>query len=295
VEHFSVGGYASIVTYEWDFESDGVYDYGETSASAPDGSFDGRTTHIYGDNGIFTATLRITDSQNQTDTDTCNITVLNVDPSATIESVSMDVEIGLRVAGRKYNDVGMTLYENGTPIDHISIERLPGSPDEQMVWIPMSVDFSKSYSATVTYIPEDPPNKGANPVWIYLKSDNGSIKKIHHTFNVQQSMKRDSEHWNHVEPWEVNLGAHFIGLPFEIVSHVTDPGSDDEILTYSYSSQVVEVMYLNNPPYLDPYPSPEINPVDIYDITYLIYEGPRTIALTVSDDDSGTGSHTLTW
>jgi hypothetical protein len=219
-------------------------------------------------------------------TDTCNVTVQNVDPIVTIESVSMNVEIGLRVAGRKFNDVGMTLFEDGNPLGYVSIERLPGSPDDQMAWIPVSIDFSKSYSATVTYTPEDPPYVGGNPVWIYIKSQNGSIKKIHHTFNVQQSKKRDSEHWNHVEPWEVDLGAHFIGLPFEITSHITDPGSDDEFLTYTYGSQAINVTYLNNPPNPDPYPSPEVNPVDIMDTTTLVYEGLGTVTLVVKDDDN---------
>ncbi|UCE36350.1 MAG: PQQ-binding-like beta-propeller repeat protein [Thermoplasmata archaeon] len=276
-----------IVSYEWDFESDGIYDYKETKDNAPDGSFDGKTTHVYGDNGVYEVTLRIVDEQNLTDTDTCNITVLNVNPTASIISAQMDVEIGLRVAGRKYNNVSMTLSEEGIQIAHVSIERLPGSPDEQMAWIPWILDITKTYSATVTYEPEDPPNVGGNPVWIYMKLENGSIRKIHHTFNIQQSKNRDSEHWNHVEPWEVDLNAHLIGLPFEVTSHVEDPGSDDEILTYTYGSQVVNVTYLNNPPNPDPYPSPEINPRDITDITILSYEGSGNISLQVVDDDYG--------
>jgi PKD repeat protein len=282
-------GGPSKLTYSWDFnnhiDSEGDGDFTndiDAMGTSP--------TNSYGDNGVYTVTLTVIDDHGLTDTDTCNITVLNVDPTATIESVLMELEIGLRVAGRKYNDVGMTFYEDGNPIGHVSIERLPGSPDGQMAWIPISIDFLKSYTATVTYTPEDPPNKGANPVWIYLKSQNGSIKKIHHTFNVQQSKKRDSEHWNHVEPWEVDLNAHFIGLPFEVVSHITDPGSDDELLTYSYGSQIVNVTYMNNPPNPDPYPSPEVKPVDIYDTSFLLYEGPGIINLTVTDDDGGIGS-----
>jgi outer membrane protein assembly factor BamB len=203
-----------------------------------------------------------------------------------IESATMDVEIGLRVTGRKFNDVGMTLYENGTSVGYVSIERLPGSPNEQMVWIPMALDLTKSYSAVVTYIPEDPPNIGANPVWIYIKSENGSVNKIHHTFNVQQSKKRDSDHWNHVEPWEVNLNPHLSGFPFEITSHVSDPGSDDETLTYTYGFQIVNVEYLNNPPNPDPFPSPEVNPRGIIDTTTIIYEGPGTIEVIARDDDN---------
>jgi hypothetical protein len=155
-----------------------------------------------------------------------------------------------------------------------------------MAWIPVSIDFSKSYSANVTYIPEDPPNVGANPVWIYIKSENGTINQIHHNFNVQQSKKRNNEHWNHVEPWEVELNPHFISLGFEITSHVTDPGSDDEILTFTYGSQIVTVTNLNNPPNPDPYPSPEVNPKDFMDIKTLIYEGPGTITVIAKDDDN---------
>ncbi len=84
----------------------------------------------------------------------------------------------------------------------------------------------------------------------------------------------------------MDLSAYFIGLPFEITSHITDPGSDDETLTYSYCSQVKTVTYLNNPPNPDPYPSPEVNPVDILDTTTLSYEGPGTVILVVRDDDN---------
>ena len=98
--------------------------------------------------------------------------------------------------------------------------------------------------------------------------------------------KGDSDHWNHVEPWEVDLNAHFIGLPFEITSHITDPGSDDETLTFTYGSQVKIVTYLNNPPNPDPYPSPEVKPMDIMVTTTLVYEGPGTVTLVVKDDDN---------
>jgi outer membrane protein assembly factor BamB len=285
----------TIESYEWDLDSsDGLW---WEMGAIPDAT--GPTpTHIYGDDGLFIATLKVTDNDNLSATDTCNITVQNVDPTVSIESVIMNLEIGLRVAGRKYNNVSMTLYEDEDSLGSISIERLPGSPNVQMAWIPVSIDFSKSYSANVTFIPEDPPNVGANPVWIYIKSANGTTNQIHHTFNVQQSKKRNSDHWNHIEPWEVDLNPHFIGLDFKITSHVTDPGSDDETLTYTYGSQIVTVDYLNNPPNLDPYPSPEVNPKDIMDTTTLIYEGPRTITLVVKDDDNirlgvGQGSNSI--
>jgi PKD repeat protein len=269
-----------IVAWFWDFGD------GHTSS-------DRNTSHIYGDDGIFVVTLTVTDDDNSTGSVSYNVTVLNVDPEVVIESVTMDVEIGLRVAGRKWNNVSMTLYEDGVQYAHVSIQRMPGSPDEQMAWVPKVLDLTLTYSAIIHYIPMDPPNLGANPVWIYIKFPNGSIQKIHHTFNVQQSKERDSSHWNHIDPWEVDLMAHLIGWEFDVEYHVTDPGSDDEILTFSYGSQNVMVTHLCNPPNPDPYPSPEIDPRDIFGTATLVYEGAGTIILDVEDDDGGFGTSTL--
>jgi PKD repeat protein len=262
-----------IVSWMWDFGD------GHTSSKK-------NSSHIYGDDGIFPVTLTVIDDDNSTGSVTYNITVHNVDPIVTIESVIMDVEIGLRVAGRKYNKVTMSLSEENISYAYAEIERIPGSPDEQVVWIPKVLDMTKTYSAHLTYIPVDPPEIGANPVWVLVKFKNGTIHKIHHNFNVQQSKVRDSDHWNHIEPWDVDLSAHLVGWAFEVHYHVTDVGSDDEILTFSYGTQNVVVVHANSPPGLDPYPSPEINPVDIFDFAELIYEGPGTLTLSVQDDDN---------
>jgi PKD repeat protein len=292
LKYASRPGDMSNLTYSWDFnqfidsDSDGVFT-NDIDATGPN------PTYVYGDNGNFTVTLTVTDEQGLSDSDTCNISVLNVDPIVEIESAIMDVEIGLRVAGRKFNDVGMTLSENEKIVSYVSIERMPGSPDDQMAWIPITLDLTRTYSATVTYTPEDPPNIGGNPVWIYVKFPNGTIHKIHHTFNVQQSKKRDSDHWNHVEPWEVDLNAELEGWTFELNYHVTDAGSDDESLNCIYGSQNAVISHLNDPPNPDPYPSPEVNPRDIYDTAYMIYEGAGTLNLQVEDDDGGIGEEII--
>jgi outer membrane protein assembly factor BamB len=262
-----------IVGWIWDF-GDGV-----TSSQR-------NTSHVYGDDGIYPVKLTVIDDDNSTDSIVHNVTVLNVDPNVVIESVTMDVEIGLRVAGRKWNNVSMTLYEDGVQFGNVSIQRMPGSPNEQMAWVPKVLDMTKTYSVILHYIPVDPPYLGANPVWIYVKFPNGSIQKIYHTFNVQQSKERDSDHWNHIDPWEVDLKAHLIGWEFEVEYHVTDPGSDDEILSFSCGSQNKTITQLCNPPNPDPYPSPEIHPMDIYGTATLVYEGPGTLTLIARDDDN---------
>ena len=64
------GGINGIVKFEWDFDdtNNGVYDYNETPDCNEDGSFDGKTTHVYSLPGVYTVKVRVTDADNQTDT-----------------------------------------------------------------------------------------------------------------------------------------------------------------------------------------------------------------------------------
>ena len=62
---------SSIVKYEWDFDGDGVID--------AEGQ---KTSYTYTKKGVYTVTLKVTDSLGETSQDTCIITVLNRGPSA---------------------------------------------------------------------------------------------------------------------------------------------------------------------------------------------------------------------
>jgi Tol biopolymer transport system component len=66
-----------IVNYEWDFGD------GETATGAT-------PTHAYGDNGEYAVTLRVTDDDGGVGTDTSIVTVDNVAPTASIDSVEPD-------------------------------------------------------------------------------------------------------------------------------------------------------------------------------------------------------------
>lgn len=69
----------TIVLYEWDFDSDGVYDY---SSDSPEAS------HAWGDNCTVEVTLRVTDDDGLTSTAPATVTVFNVAPS--IEPIVVD-------------------------------------------------------------------------------------------------------------------------------------------------------------------------------------------------------------
>ena len=68
----------SIVLYEWDFDGDEIYDNSSTSPTA---------TFTWGDDYMGTVTLRVTDDDGLSDTDTAGITVNNVAPTVSIDSV----------------------------------------------------------------------------------------------------------------------------------------------------------------------------------------------------------------
>jgi hypothetical protein len=59
-----------IVTFKWDFDGDGVYDF--TSSST------GSAVHTYNELGVFVARLLVIDDQNAAATDTCNVTIIPV-------------------------------------------------------------------------------------------------------------------------------------------------------------------------------------------------------------------------
>lgn len=80
-----------ITQYEWDFESDGNYDW----ASA----LGGRTSHRYIEPGVFTASLRVTDDDGAVTIDSCTVTVAeNNPPTVTITNPTDGQEVNSTVA-----------------------------------------------------------------------------------------------------------------------------------------------------------------------------------------------------
>lgn len=289
-------GHARIESYEWDvnnyFDSDGDGNLtNDVDATGPTPSW------TYGDDGAYTVTLNVTDETGKWDTDTVNMTVLNVNPSILDLSSwteSVNASILFRITGEKWHNVEFLLFEDGTEIGYANITRCPGSPNDQMVSpADFPIDFSKTYSAIAYYTPEDDPINGqiwgATPAWFILRFDDEE-RRIHHTFNV-----RHKDTW----VWHIEYMNQYFPLPtVTLETTAYDPGSDDLTFTWNWGDRTTtEHIYYNNGMGPDPYPSPDLNPISITDAAKHTYAsgGSYAIILTVMDDDGGITSYSISW
>jgi parallel beta-helix repeat protein len=152
--------YYSINSYEWDFDNDGTYDYQETPTSAPDGIFDGKTTHIYGDNNWYTVTVQVTDELGATATDTCLITVNNVAPTITTLTATIDpVQLGDPItANAEFTDPGF-LDTHTANIDwgDDTVDNL-GTVTSPITNLSHTYNSTGVYTITLTVIDDDGDN-----------------------------------------------------------------------------------------------------------------------------------------
>lgn len=279
------------LTYEWDFNA-GV-DGDSNGNGTDDMDATGSTpTWIYGDNGNFTVTLKVTDDLGRWDIDTMYVTVLNIPPEVTVNYTCPEglTDILLRIAGEKWHDVSMTVFEDGLEIYNESALRLPGSPNEQTIGLSgFEWNASRVYSFVIRYTPEDDDVNGqiwgSTPAWITVRMGGQEVFRLQHTFNV-----RHPETW----VWQVDdLGSYFPELECTFTAHVYDPGSDDLHVFWDWGDgDTTEHMYYNNGVSSDPYPSPEVNPIAVTDMAEhsFAFTETHTITLSVTDDDGGTTS-----
>ncbi len=301
------------LTFTWNWDYIGLNDTTNTYLNNPPNSDPYPSPEInprdvidsasqtYGDNGIFRITLTVTDDDGGTTTVNTTVRVNNVAPTIVNMEAFMYMNFTLRVAGEKWHSVTITFYEDDIEIWNAEVTRQPGSPDDQAATLSgYSINFGSSYRAVVDYLPNDPRVNGnvwgGNPVWVDMEFHDGTTERLHHTFNVKQSYW-DSDHWNHIDPWEVDLTGIIYRHNITFKATATDPGSDDLTFVWDFDDGGIAGpnLYYNNGMSPDPYPSPELNPMNVTDTVTYAYStsGVYTVTLTVMDDDGGIVSTTL--
>ncbi|TET89226.1 MAG: PKD domain-containing protein [Methanomassiliicoccales archaeon] len=286
-----------VFTWDWElgptiintFYNDGV---GPDPPESPDGSYpftaSDSSTHTYGDDCLCNVSLTVADDDGGVVTYTTTVEVHNIQP-ALVSSIQAYARgsLTLRVAGEKWHDVELRLYDGDVGVAVASIMRMPGSPDEQSVTLEdVVIDLIEgNFWAVVEYTPLDDAINGqwwgADPAWlIFTPEGGGNESRLHHTFNV-----RHPETW----VWTIaNFSALMVGADITFEASASDPGSDDLTFDWEWGDgPSTSNIYYNDGVGPDIYPSPDLNPMAVTDATTHSFDlaGTYTITLTVTDDD----------
>ncbi len=279
------------------FYNDGV---GPDPYPSPQGVYpfnvNASVNHTYGDNGDFTMNVTISDDDGANVTESVTISVSNVDPVLDPDSIEAKaiVDLTLRVAGEKWHDVSLDIIKSGAPVQLIYIVREPGSPNKQQRTEPnITVNLFEDVPLIVRYTPWDDPINGqkwgATPVWVTIGFQDGTEFSLAHTFNV-----RHPNRWT----WEIkDISSYFLGKDITFSATASDQGSDDLTFTWEWGDGTTSTTtFYNDGVGPDPYPSPDVNPITATDVQMHTFMLPKvyTVTITVTDDDGGSDSHSVT-
>ena len=273
------------ITYEWDFDNDGLFD----DATGPTPTYDD-----VGDNKVVTIKLKVTDDNEAFDVDETTLTVTNVAP--TIDTLSADDPI----------DEGQTVTVDGTAsdpgwLDDLSatidwddgngVQNIPGGTQENV-----RPDATLEFSDSLLY-----GDDGIFNTQVCVEDDDGGVdcNDLDITVNnVSPTAAIDESSTIVINGMNVFLAT--IGEDIDFSGNSQDPGSDDLTISWDWDdgppSPDVSTDYLVNDPLLDPPKSPTDQPRDVTDdqthafADACLYE----IVLASDDDDGGHGEDSAT-
>ncbi len=232
-------------------------------------------TNVYGDNGVYTVELTVTDDDGGTDSNLLTITVLNIAPSGGIvgiyagsegEAISFSgtgTDIGSDDLTFKWNwgdgitDTITTYYNNGLSADP---NQSPGG----------TRPFSKTDTASHIYTDND-----EYTVTLTITDDDGDSD----AYSIVIDITNIPPSINPFGPYTVDEGSIATAT-----TTATDPGADD--LKFTWSFQV-------GPTIINQYYSGGVSPVSETDGASHTYgdNGLYDLDLVVEDDDGGTNAY----
>lgn len=269
-------------TFDWDFDNDGEFD--DATGSSP--SFD-----MVGQDGSFTVCLRVTDSIGDSGEDCTTVTVNNLAP--TITNLATDAP----------GDENSPITLQATVIDPGWLENLSATVDWDDGNGPQPVTGNLENERPEATLELDVPfTYGDNGVFtaeLCASDDHGTVCQ---SINVQIDNVAPTAEIDLVGTLPVGGTDTFLahaGEELDFAGRSTDPGSDDLIVSWDWDdgppAPDVTTTYLVNPPDLDPFPSPTIQPRDITDEQSHTFEDACRFDITFGavDDDGGTASDTV--
>jgi hypothetical protein len=268
------------LTYSWDLNGDGVCD--DSSGT------DKPTFTRVGDDGTTTVKVCVTDTSGLTAEDTAVVTVTNVapaievsDPAAVAENTPVTVSGTLRDPGWLDSLSGTIDWGDGSAVENLTGTAENGRPDATFAFSAShTYGDNGTFSATVCAADDH-----ANPCRAVAITMN----------NVDPTAVIDTSGTVSVNGIPTVIAHAGANVDFGV--RVTDPGSDDLIVTWDWGdgtppdSEISRV----NPPANDPPSSPSIQPRDISAASDHAFAKPcvYTSGLTVGDDDGGSATGSL--
>ena len=268
----------SIVSYEWDFDDDGVYD--DATGSTP--PFDPVGPHV-GQDGVYPVRLKVTNEGGLADSDDSLVTVTNVPPAVVAVSDSPTDENSVITVSVTMTDPGWLDYlwaeidwgdgSIGGPMDQVASEN--DRPDAVYTFTASHIyGDNGTFAAEVCGHDDD----DTTCVMIDLVIDN-----IDPTTEIDES--------GSIAGCAEDAFIAHAGDEVTFTGRSTDPGSDDLDLTWSWGDGTADMTTtdLVNPPNPDPFPSPSIQPRDVTDVQSHAFAGAclYQVTFTALDDDMG--------
>lgn len=252
-------------TFDWDF-GDGTILVGASSTEV----------HAYGDNGIYTVVLTVTDDDGGVGVDdTPPLDVLNVDPDIT-----------------QFVYPPTTVYEGTTPYDLVARFTDPGWLDTHNG----TIDWGDGTVVNAGLAEQNlPPEAVGRFSASHIYGDNGVFTVTATLLDDDGGSETQSTNISVANlPPEVTVkGSNIIneGDSVTLTADITDAGSDDASITWDWGDGTSETRdYYNDGIGPDPPNSPlGVWPMGVQDIASHAYgdNGNFTVTVTVTDDDGG--------